>query len=294
MLLGMQRAPGSALVALLLGLLFPSTATASDILSHKVVMLRALRPMGWDAAAMRDAVNVNVATDLARLPTLAHTVTRVAWPATYTRLDPVSRLCETASFSPRSSVGFHFNSLYRFDDIARRWADLDGWVDGQCRHLAARGVPKEDYRLLVGVVAHCVQDFYEHANWIGIIDRFATRELKPGDYPLWEELMEGTREWPAKDPGFDADAARNRMRASNARISDREELGGLQTGRIRAEVVPPGTVAPWMHRHYLGDQRWIVRDLGVRAVTRWTRLIDLRLDAASRPSGTAIGLPGQQ
>ena len=118
-------------IALLLGsllLAIPGGAEAAAIHHHDDITTAALQELGWsDENAIAIVSHCNMATDFARLPGYSRATLDFVMPATGTYVPLVRELGETASFSPRATVGHHFNSLYTYDDIddAVRRANLE-------------------------------------------------------------------------------------------------------------------------------------------------------------------------
>jgi len=255
----------------------PGPARASDIRFHKELTDQVLRQRGWtDPEAIREVARANMATDLARLPAHAQDLLRALAPRTEDSAAEVLRLAATVPFNPQGTDSLHFNSLYTYDAVVLRWTEFGTWVDAHGRELATRGLPGSQTRAFLGVVMHSVQDFYEHANWFTILDRFAPPGMKRGDYPLWEDLVDDRGGWREAHPAFDSAGALNRLRASNAFLSETEELGGLQTGRTRYEhwTTRP---KPWMHRHQFGEHRREVEEISTRAMNLWLDRIDVAM-----------------
>jgi hypothetical protein len=270
----------------------PGIGAASDIFVHRTLTHEALTRQGWtDNEAIERVIDANVATDIGRLPGHSRLALSFVLPKTAEQIPAVQELAESADFSVRATVGFHFNSLYTFSDITTQWQDLNTWVNGACDLIARDPVNAYDrYFVLVGVVSHAVQDFYAHSNWVGIVNLYTLGDFVAEEFPLWEELIENESRWGLDNPGFPCPEAKNRFRASNAFMSDVEELGGLQTGRVRSEKTV-GT-APWLHRHKRGAERDVVHALAVRATQLWLTRIDERIGAARRLiAETPAGLP---
>jgi len=264
------------LALLVTGGLAAGAARASDVYFHRELTESILKDRGWEnREAIESVVQANIATDMARFPKLGRNVLGVIFPTTESRMDAVNLLAETAPFTPRSTVGFHFNSLYSFDDIDRRWLDFGVWVDEQSAAVAG---DRRTELILLGLVAHHVQDFYAHANWVGTLDLFTPGELKAHEFPTWEELIHNQDDWISRHPEVPAAAVVNRFRASNAWISPDEELGGLQTGRIRNEVVLGAD--PWMHRHHEGRTMDVNHRLATRAIHHWFDRVEAGFAAA--------------
>jgi hypothetical protein len=104
---------------------------------------------------------------------------------------------------------------------------------------------------LVGLVTHAVQDFYCHSNWVELLDAYTPGDLDPEELPLWAELVHDAGGWREHHPEFDAEAALARLRESDHVCAESDEVGGLQTGRVRGETVTT-TCDPWMHRPKVG------------------------------------------
>lgn len=261
----------------------PPPAGASTIYDHRVTTRRALEDAGWKREGDIDrVVTCNMATDFGRLNPITRTLSRIAFPGTGFQIDGVRALGRTAPFSPGSTRGFHFNSLYSYAAIESRWRVLGAWADHVCDSLGRAGLPPEEERAsrlrLIGMVSHAVQDFYAHANWVGILDRFTPGEMKADEFPVWEELTEGHGGWREHHPAFQWTQALDRMRVSDRARSDAEDEGGLQTGRVRGEKVPG--VTPWRHRHRGGAEKTVVHELARRATILWVQRIEGRFITA--------------
>ncbi len=284
-----------ALVGLLL-CLSPAGASPADIKHHYTMTVEVLEDLGWeDSRAVTEAAHCAMAADICRLPALTRAVTTFALPSTGAHFDRVAALAQTAPFSERASVGFHFNSLYTFDDIRTRWHALGLWVDTVCRDILSMPPGEERFETtvaLVGLVAHVVQDFYVHANWVDLVDAFTLGPLETAAYPLWEELIENRDGWRDRSRSVDVTALVYRMRVSNTIMETNPTLGGLQTGRIAGEIVP-GPVAPWPHRHALGRDQDVAHALGKRATELWVGRILENLSTADggTPPRSAIASP---
>lgn len=263
------------LCSLILTLTAVSPVAALDIGHHRELTRRALTQAGWTNPEAIDRVaHGTVATDICRLPTGSRSMLRLVLPAACGFIDPINDLAETAPFSERSSRGFHFNSLYSLDEIEGQWQDLDAWTVEVCGTINRTPDPEaadELYASLLSLVLHAVQDFYAHSNWVGLVREFLPPGSSSDTYPLWEELMGRA---PGLAPDFPAPEVRNRLAASNAFISADETLGGLQTGRIRGEVIEGN---PWTHRHKRGAEEGIVHELAVRESLLWLERINSRL-----------------
>jgi hypothetical protein len=259
----------------LLAALLPAPAEASHLFVHRTLTERALSALDWDEDDIEAVVRSNQAADLARLPGPARLAAALVFPVG-SQMDRVASLAATAPFNPRHAAGFHFNALFTYDEVARRWNDLGSWVDASCAALRSGTYgprSREAELALAGLVAHAVQDFYEHANWVRLLSAHAPPGSDASAYPLWEELVgEDAGGWRARHPQFPRDEALETLRRSNLAVSPDESDGGLQTGRIRGPV-PPG-IDPWKHRHLASPEREIAHGLAVRATIRWMRRIE--------------------
>jgi hypothetical protein len=286
------RLPTVLLAFLVLLGAVPLGAAAADVYYHREMTDRALRELGWtDPLAIDHVCEANVATDLARLPAHSQIGLRILMPGPCTHLASVDGLAESAPYSERSSQGHHFNSLYSFADIARRWAEVDRWVSRVANTWNARpgGATREEVLTLLGVVAHQVQDFYSHSNWVGILDGYTPGDLDPDEFPLWEELVADRDGWREAHPEFDAAAALAHLRRSNAGRSAVEDEGGLQTGRIRHEVIE-GDPVPWKHRHHGGDTMRVVHELARRETLLWVARVLERVPLPDEAAPVAAGI----
>lgn len=248
-------------------------AIAHDVFVHRTLTQEALSEMGWSAETIDRVVTYNVGTDIGRLPSHSRVALQLIFPDAVAETADIRRVAATAPFNPATTKGFHFNSLYTFDAIAEYWENLDHWVSDQCEYIASTPGDSDRYYQVLGITLHAVQDFYAHANWVGILDLYTESSLEPVEFPVWEELVEDASGWLDEHPGFPADEAINRLKASNAFMSQDEALGGLQTGRIRGEHVA-GDVEPWSHRHERGEARAVVHDLTRRSTLLWVKRID--------------------
>lgn len=260
-----------------------SPALAHDVFVHRALTEDALAEMGWtDTEAIDRVATYNVGTDIGRLPGHSRAALRFIFPGAAGETAEIRRLTATAAFNPATTVGFHFNSLYSFESISTRWSDLDEWVFMQCEYIAANPADQARYYQVLGITLHAVQDFYAHANWIGLLDHYTADSLDPAEFPLWEELIENEAGWRDTHPAFPCDEAINRLKASNAFMSGQETLGGLQTGRIRGEAVD-GDITPWLHRHERGEARGVAHHLARRATRLWVERMDRNIaEARSR------------
>jgi hypothetical protein len=266
---------GSSLLAM------PGAAQASAIHHHEIITRAALEELGWsDGSAIAIVCHCNVATDFARLPGYSRAALDFVMPATGTYVPMVRGLAETAEFSPRASVGFHFNSLYSYDDIATRWADLEEWTESAALAIARMDEQSRTRMSLVllGIVTHAVQDFYSHANWVWIIDGYTPGEMEADEFPLWEELVGNFDDWSSKNPQFPAAEVMAHFELSNEGLSVDEHCGGLQTGSVRGETFTGDT--PWSHRHSNGDEQKVVHELAGRATKIWVERIETMLGDA--------------
>lgn len=264
-----------------LALLLATGVSASSIFDHEEITRKALLEMGWgDQHAIETVAQSNVATDFGRLPSHSRTALNIVLPATSSHVPLVRGLAETAAFSPRGSVGFHFNSLYSYSDISARWAALDSWANSVCyliEHEPNSERRQRLYLVLLGLVSHSVQDFYAHSNWIEILDGFDSQAkgFDSRDLPIWEELVENASNWRAENPDFSSGEAIAQLLVSNQVLSHDDCEGGLQTGSVRGERFE-GT-PPWKHRHNGGKEKDAVHDLAKRATQYWVARIDRRL-----------------
>jgi hypothetical protein len=269
---------------LLLGMLpalgaLSTPAPASSIVHHHALCETALGEMGWPDPDILTVARSNVATDIGRLPEHSRAAIRILLPKTGREVPMVRALAATAPWSPNGSSGFHFNSLYSFTDIASRWRELESWVDDTVELLRGeRGEERRgEYLSFVGMVTHMVQDFYSHANWIGLLNEFTPGEMNPEEFPLWEELVDNEDGWRERNPAFPWRAALHRLRLSNAVVREADHLGGLQTGSVRWEEFIG--MRPWGHRHKGGREREVVHALAIRATHLWVRRIEEKLNA---------------
>jgi hypothetical protein len=264
-----------------------SSAAASDLRHHRAMTESALRELGWtDEAEISRVAQYSLAVDIGRIPEYTQAVLRVGLPAEVAVADELCALAETAPFSPRGTRGFHFAGLYRFSDIERRWRETEAWADWVAREIAA--CPSAETRdearlLLLGLVAHAVQDFYCHSNWVGLLDDFTAGDSDAEEFPIWEELIANEGGWVSRNPAFDAPWALTRLRASDVTRSSSESEGGLQTGRPRTEPVLDAPV-PWGHRHAGGQEMEVVHALGVRATALWVARLEKRM-GEPKPAG---------
>lgn len=271
---------------LLLGsllLVVPGAAQASAIHHHEIITRAALEEMGWsDESAIAIVCHCNVATDFARLPGYSRAALDFVMPATGTYVPMVRGLAETAEFSPRASVGFHFNSLYSYDEISTRWQDLEEWTENAAVAIARMDEQSRTRMSLVllGIVTHAVQDFYSHANWVAIIDGYTPGEMQADEFPLWEELVGNAGEWNSKNPQFPVAEVMAHLRSSNEGLSVDEHDGGLQTGSVRGEKFAGD--APWSHRHTNGAEQKVVHELAGRATILWVARIETLLGEAEQ------------
>lgn len=277
------------MISLFAAIAAASSASASDMRNHRIMTDQALRELGWtDEAAIAFTADFSQATDLGRIPDYTVHALQFGMPNYTSQVPPVQSLAETATFSAKGTSGFHFNNLYAFTDIAVRWEELDAWSVVVARRLG--GLPAEERNrlrpVLFGLVAHAVQDFYCHSNWIGILMRHLPASQAGAKLPLWEELVGEDDAWREARPEFPALAALQTMMISDAYCSQDEDEGGLQTGKPR--VVDMGPDAPWGHRHKGGREMEIVHDLGVRATALWIARLDATIQAASASSGPVL------
>lgn len=272
----------SVALALAFSLVAVSPGAASDMRNHRIMTEQALRDLGWtDEAAIAITADYSQATDLGRIPGRTVKALQFGIPRPASQVPSVQSLAETASFNEDGTSGFHFNNLYTFSDIALHWQELDAWARAVAERIGTCA-PEEQDRLrpvLFGLVAHAVQDFYCHSNWVGILTRhLATSEPAPA-LPLWEELIGEDDTWRASHPDFPALPALRTMMLSDVMCSADEDEGGLQTGKPR--VVDLGSFAPWGHRHKGGHEMEVVQALGVRATAVWIAGLDAAIQAAS-------------
>lgn len=269
--------------ACLTALLVPaavSAVRAADLPTHRRITEAAFRALGeTDPGMVESVVRFNLTTDLARLPTLPRRATSVIYPFVDGTEDMVEELAATAPFSVRRSSGFHFNNLYRYREIEARWTALGDWVDATCEAIRAGNYPlrRRDAELcLLGMVCHCVQDFYYHSNWVGLLNEFTPGDFAPPEFPMWEDLVDDGGSFRERFPGFPRDAALGRLSLSDAFVSRDERLGGLQTGRTRS-ARDPGGISPWRHRHPSGAQGKVAGELARRTTMRWILRVEERL-----------------
>jgi hypothetical protein len=259
------------LIVSLLVLAVPN-AGASDIHFHERLTIGALEDLNWGNPATRIAVGqASMAVDFAHRPEMFRRISAYVMPGVGLHFDHLDDLTQSASFSAPSTRGFHFNSVYTYDDITQRWAEFDSWVDETAGIFETEQNP-EKYIAFLGAVAHHVQDFYAHANWVGIIAEVDSNNLDKQSFPLWCELIDNKNHWRDRHPGFPSDEAIHRMKSSNFRRSDREELGGLQTGSIVGEHFESS--APWSHRHHIGTEMDVVHHLAQREIARYVSKIE--------------------
>lgn len=174
-------------------------------------------------------------------------------------------------FNTAGSDGFHFDDLFTFDDIVRRWQDIEAWARFQAIECQANWGEggRDDYICAIGIMCHATQDFYQHSNWIDIMRRLHDSG-DDWDYPLWSDIMpaDGLTEddmarceairlmgqvcnvpsrWPARRDIL------AKMKESNIRLSTEKLRGGLQTGAWnRKRAIDPETgreLKPWFHTH---------------------------------------------
>lgn len=257
-------------------------AIASDMRNHRIMTDQALRSLGWtDEAAIALTADYSQATDLGRIPGRTVQALQFGIPNPASQVPPVQSLAETASFNEKGTSGFHFNHLYSFGEIAVRWEELDAWSLGVAERLG--GLPPEERNrlrpVLFGLVAHAVQDFYCHSNWVGILTRHLPAGQDPTVLPLWEELVGEDDAWRAGHPQFPSLSALKTMMISDVVTSRDEHAGGLQTGKPR--VADMGPHAPWGHRHKGGREMEVVHDLGTRATARWIARLDAAIESTS-------------
>jgi hypothetical protein len=257
----------------------------SSTKSHNAVIEEALLELGWqDPAQVEEVCRYSTATDLVKLPGWTLGMVECLFPNAGKRIPLVREMAETAPFSPKTSSGFHFNDLYSFSAIETRWKQLEAWVDRMSREMARDSGSdrhREGYLCLLGMVAHAVQDFYAHSNWVGILNKFTEHDFEPDEFPLWEELVEEYGDWRSRHPDFPRCAALNRLWVSNASVSDKETLGGLQTGRTFA--AKPVDSKPWRHRHKRGQERVVVHTLSKRALRLWIGRINAHVNTHGMP-----------
>lgn len=202
----------------------------------------------------------------------------------------VAEMPEGVAFNTAATNGFHFDDLFHYDEIAKRWEDLRAWT----RHQAARTQERwadggrDDFLRLIGISSHTVQDFYCHSNWVAILLPLVQSD-DPEDFPLWKDVATEpeavlatvavpavTRILQMKMPGstFDRRAVLARMKESNQSVSDDPRKGGLQTGAWDRT----GEKA-WEHRHpEEAPESVIAPALAARATDLW---IDELLDQLS-------------
>jgi hypothetical protein len=265
------------LTALLLSL--PIDGRAASIEDHKVTTDQVLEQMGWrSAAAITRVTDCNVATDFARLSVMSRGAMMLLFPTASDQIPAVRDLAETAPFSPRASVGFHFNSLYSFDAIEIRWRDLGAWVDETAARLASADDGTLDTQTcltLLGILTHTVQDFYSHANWTGILNEYTAGDFEADEFPLFEELVWDEGGWREAHPDFPWQQALEHLHRSNVFVSATEDEGGLQTGSTRWETFT-GT-EPWSHRHKHGKEHDAIGHLSERATRLWVERVERQL-----------------
>lgn len=279
-----RRLPAILLVASILSSITPSVE-GSEIAVHREMTIDVLRGMGWSSWEAIDlATRFNESTDFGRLSDVPRTAVHIAAPSFGQHFPLLRDLAETAPFSPEGSVGFHFNSLYTFDDIDRRWDEFGTWVDTVADWMNTQPAEGQNPVMglcLVGLVSHAVQDFYCHSNWVEILDEFTPGDLDPDELPLWAELVHDADGWRERHPEFDSEAALQRLRESDHVCSETDEVGGLQTGRVRGEEITT-TCDPWMHRHKVGRTQDTLHELAERETIIWVERIESRLDIPLR------------
>lgn len=257
----------------------PGETAASPIEVHQALVESALGNLGWRSTnAIARVVDCNVATDFARLSLVTRGATVITFAEAGDWVPVVSALGETAPFSPRSTAGFHFNSLYSFSDIEERWRELGVWVDTTARTLRPDGnepLDMDSVAAFLGLLTHAVQDFYCHANWVTILNHHTPGDLEPAEFPLWEELVHDLDGWRERHPEFPVERALTHLRLSDAVLSEDDERGGLQTGSTRWEEFP-GT-EPWGHRHRHGQEQVVVHHLAERATRLWVERVERQL-----------------
>jgi hypothetical protein len=265
----------------------PCAGYASSIFHHQEMTEQVLTDLGWtDMDAIRKVAEASMATDLGRLPAYSRAATNLLLPEAGKQVPLVRELSRTAPFSPEVCKGFHFNSLYSYSDIERRWEELAEWVDGTCEYIAL--LPAEErrpmYLAFLGMTLHMVQDFYSHSNWVGLLNGYSEGDLDPATLPTWEELIHDQGSWHERNPGFPVEEAMHRLRLSDIVVRDDEHLGGLQTGSIRHEHFIG--LKPWSHRHARGAEQAVVHELARRTSRTWVIRIEARmgtLEAFSLP-----------
>ncbi len=275
-----RRRAGAALVLSCFVAVVPAPVHAAGVRDHQRITREALRDAGWtDDERIERVVRNNLATDMARLQSFYRESLAFVFPKTGRYVDPVLELAETATFNSHGTDGFHFNHLYSFSAIDQTWRFLGDWVDSAATAIAASSPGPDDSRVLalLGITTHVVQDFYSHSNWVEMLAPFVSEEMRPEEFPLWEELVETPSAWLAIHPTFDRNAAMERLRLSDAFTSDDDRAGGLQTGRSRG-APPWNGQPPWKHRHVEGASDAVVDVLSRRATVLWVRRIQDRLD----------------
>jgi hypothetical protein len=253
----------------------PGVAQAAAIHHHDEITTAVLEEMGWsDENAIAIVSHCNMATDFARLPGYSRATLDFVMPATGTYVPLVRQLGETAPFSPRATVGHHFNSLYSYDEIAARWREMEEWVEGACSAIAALDEPERNRMALclLGIVTHAVQDFYTHANWVGILNEYTPGDMVAEQFPLWEEFHDPDGDWRMRNLQIPVEEVLERLKISNHELSGDEHEGGLQTGSVRGEKFDGPE--PWSHRHSRGAEQVVVHALAGRATKIWVARIE--------------------
>ncbi len=246
---------------------------------HGELTKACLRAMGWRSSrAIERVIEANIATDIARVPGPWQ---YALWPTMPKIADFVPLVREMAEHTPREDRGtlaFHFNSLYSFDAVASDWADMDTWLEDRLDELRDHppGARRERRTIAVmGLVAHAVQDFYVHSNWVWLLSDSIADNTNGHAYPLWEDLMEPDSAWLNAHPKFDREAVLDRMRVSNQARSTHDREGGLQTGRILGD--PASEPKPWRHRHPKDEWSEAREVLAIRSTALWIERIETTL-----------------
>ncbi len=264
----------------------------------------------WKNAEAVDLVlNCNLATDLHQFEGKCYMfVFYILYPSGSGQISDVKRLIgdmpEGVKFNTSGTNGFHFDDLFHYDEIEKRWEDLRAWSRHQVARAQARWSEggRDDFLRVVGISSHSVQDFYCHSNWVSILRSFVSSD-DPEDYPVWKDVaseppsafrgvvlapaITGILRKGATAPTWDRSAILDRMKESNRSISDDPTRGGLQTGGWdRSEDRDPLSglsVRGWQHRHPEEPPESLIAPvLAARATGLWIDELMDQLDEAKR------------